>query len=94
MLTAGKGRVSLDRVTKDLIQKVLRNTHRASPVDLISFFFFLILFIDERERERERERQRQWQREKQAPCRDPRSPGSGPRLQAAPNHYATGAALI
>ena len=49
-------------------------------------------------REREKERQRHRQREKQAPHRepdvglDPGSPGSHPRLQAAPNRCATGAA--
>ena len=52
---------------------------------------FIYLFI-------EREGQRHRQREKQAPCRepdvglDPRSPGSHPRLQAAPNRCATRAA--
>ena len=52
------------------------------------------------ERERERERQRHRQRGKQAPCReadvrlDPRSPESHPRLQAALNRCATGAALF
>ena len=61
----------------------------------IIFFFFLI-----HERHRERERQRYMQREKQAPCRepdmgfDPRSPGSGPGLKAAPNPWATRAAPI
>ena len=50
-------------------------------------------------RDTQRERQRHRQREKQAPCRepdvglDPGSPGSQPRLQAAPNCCATGAAL-
>ena len=51
-------------------------------------------------RNRERERQRHRQREKQAPCRepneglepyselDPGSPGSGPWLKAALNHWA------
>ena len=59
-------------------------------------FFFKILFIH---RHRERERQRHRQREKQAPCREPDagldlgSPGSHPRLQAAPNRCATRAAL-
>ena len=44
--------------------------------------------------------QRHRQREKQGPCRepdvglDPRSPGSHPGLQAAPNRCATGAALF
>ncbi|XP_048961499.1 transmembrane protein 39A isoform X3 [Canis lupus baileyi] len=48
----------------------------------------------------QRERQRHRQREKQAPCRepdvglDPGSPGSHPRLQAALNRCATGAACI
>ena len=65
-----------------------------------SFSFFKILrfylFIHERHREGERQRHRQ--REKQAPCRepdvglDPGSPGSGPRLKAALNHWATRAA--
>ena len=51
-----------------------------------------------RDRKRERERQRHRQREKQAPCRepdvglDPGSPGSHPRLKAALNLCATGAA--
>ena len=50
------------------------------------------------QRERERGRDIGRQREKQALCRepdvglDPRSPGSHPRLQAAPNRCATGAA--
>ena len=49
---------------------------------------------------RERKRQRHRQREKQAPCRepdvglDPGTPGSHPRLQAAPNRCATGAAPV
>ena len=53
-----------------------------------------------RERERERERQRYRQKEKQAPCRepdvglDPGSPGSYPRLKAAPNRWVMGAALL
>ena len=48
---------------------------------------------------RHTERQRHRLREKQAPCREPdmglypRSPGSHPRLQAALNRCATGAAL-
>ena len=51
-------------------------------------------------RDRERERQRHRQREKQAPCReldvglDPWSPGSHPRLQAAPNRCTTRAAQV
>ena len=50
-------------------------------------------------RDTERERQRHRQREKQAPCSDPDvgldpgSQGSLPRLQAALNRCATGAAL-
>ena len=48
--------------------------------------------------DREREAETQAEGEKQAPCRepdvglDPGSPGSHPRLKAAPNHWATGAA--
>ena len=51
-----------------------------------------------RERGRDTGRGRSRQREKQAPCRepdvglDPGSPGSHPRLQAALNCCATGAA--
>ena len=58
---------------------------------------FKDLFIHGRYREKVRQRHRQ--REKQAPCRepdvglDPGSSGSHPRLQAAPNRCATGAAL-
>ena len=46
----------------------------------------------------QRHRQRHRERQKQAPCKepdvglDPRSPGSHPGLQAAPNCCATGAA--
>ena len=68
------------------------------------FFSLKILFIHQRQREREREREREGQRhrqrEKQTPCRepdvgqDPWSPGSHPRLQAAPNRCATGAAPV
>ena len=49
--------------------------------------------------EREEETQAEGEGEKQAPCRepdvglDPRSPGSHPGLKAAPNLWATGAAL-
>ena len=49
-------------------------------------------------RDTQRERQRHRQRKKQAPRRDPtvgldpRSPGSHPRLKAALNCWATGAA--
>ena len=64
-----------------------------------SFFFLLkILFIYERHRDRERQRHRQ--REKQAPFRepdvglDPGSPGSGPALKVALNHWATWATLF
>ena len=68
-------------------------------ITIFFFFFpkdFIYLFIDT---ERERERQRHRERGKQAPCRecdvglDPESPGSHPRLQAALNRCATGAAL-
>ena len=61
----------------------------------ISYFLKIYLFIHS---ERARERQRHRQREKQAPCRKPDvgldtgSPGSHPRLQAALNRCATGAA--
>ena len=64
---------------------------------LSEIYFFNILFIYERQREREAQRHRQ--REKQTPCRepdaglDPQSPGSGPGLKAALNHWATLAAL-
>ena len=60
---------------------------------LLLFFLRFYLFIGT-----EREGQRHRQREKQAPCRepdvglDPGSPRSHPRLQAAPNRCATGAA--
>ena len=63
-------------------------------VQLFLFFFFLIIH----ERDTERERQRHRQREKQAPCREPwrgtrsRSPGSGPGLKAALNHWTVRAA--
>ena len=63
----------------------------------IYLFLKIYLFIHS---ERARERQRHRQREKQAPCRepdvglDPGSTGSHPGLQAALNHYATGAALL
>ena len=63
-----------------------------SFVCLIIYLRFY-LFIHKRERERDR------QREKQAPCRepdmglDPGSPGSYPGLKAAPNCWATQAAL-
>ena len=62
---------------------------------IVQFFLKIYLFIHS---ERARERQRHRQREKQAPCRkpdvglDPGSPGSHPRLQAALNRCATGAA--
>ena len=51
-------------------------------------------------RDTERERQRHRQREKQAPRRKPdvgldlKTPGSHPRLQAALNRCATGAAQL
>ncbi|XP_038418023.1 uncharacterized protein LOC102154731 isoform X13 [Canis lupus familiaris] len=75
------------------------NEKHAALLHLLSFFFkdFIYLFIHERHTEREAQRHRQ--REKQAPCRepdvglDPGSPGSHPRLQAALNRCATGAAL-
>ena len=56
---------------------------------ITGFFFLKIIFVYPLERERERQRHRQW--EKQAPCRepdvglDPRSPGSGPGLNAVLN---------
>ena len=65
---------------------------------VILFFIkilFIYLFINERHTQREK-RQRHRQREKQAPCRepdDPGSPGSGPGLKAALNHWATRVAL-
>ena len=89
--------------------RVRAHTHHVLTSFTLNFwpqiFFFKILFIysweteRERQRERGREGQRHRQREKQAPCRqpdlglDPGSPGSRPGLQAALNHWATGAAL-
>ena len=68
-------------------------------IKLIRGFFFNLrfyLFIHDRRRERERQGHRR--REKQAPCGepdaglDPGTPGSYPRLEAALNRRATGAA--
>ena len=63
---------------------------------ILPLSFLKILFIHERQRERDRQRHRH--REKQTPCRepdlglDPGSPGSGLRLKAALNCWATRAA--
>lgn len=38
MITAREERISLDRVTKELIQKIITNIHRARPVVMISTF--------------------------------------------------------
>ena len=73
---------------------LLLNTTLVAFGNLFSFFLFFNLFINERYRERGR------QKEKQAPCREPDkgldsvTPGSGHRLKAALNHWATGAALV
>ena len=76
------------------------NSSEVCVTSLSPFFFFFnflkrfYLFMRDTERGRDR------QREKQAPCRepdvglDPGSPGSHPRLQAALNCCATGAALF
>ena len=104
----GRSRLQAGSLTRDSIPDLqdhtpgCRQRQTAAPLGLpkrnqiLFFLFYLFMIVTQRERERQRHRQR----EKQAPCSepdvglDPGPPGSHPRLQAALNRCATGAALF